>query len=172
MKINNRPIGLENSPYIIAEMSGNHNQSLDRALEIVDAAAESGAHALKLQTYTPDTITLDVDEGEFVISDPESLWKNRSLYSLYKEAFTPWEWHKPIMERSMELGILCFSTPFDESAVEFLEQLNVPAYKIASFENTDLQLIQAVASTGKPVILSTGMATLEELDLAVLSVYK
>lgn len=151
-------------PFIIAEMSGNHNQSLERALEIVEAAAKSGAHALKIQTYTADTLTLDVDSADFMISDDESLWKNRSLYELYKEAYTPWEWHKPIFDRAKELGIIAFSTPFDDSAVDFLEELNVPLYKIASFENTDLPLIKKVASTGKPMIVSTGMATLAELD--------
>ena len=145
-------------------MSGNHNQSLDRALEIVEAAAKTGAHALKLQTYTADTITLDVKEGEFFIDDKESLWKGKSLYELYGEAHTPWEWHEPIMKRANELGILCFSTPFDDSAVDYLEDLNVPAYKIASFENTHLPLIKKVASTGKPMIISTGMASVAEMD--------
>jgi pseudaminic acid synthase len=154
-------------PFIIAEMSGNHNASLDRALEIVDAAADAGAHAIKLQTYTADTMTLDLNEGDFVISDPKSLWKGRQLYDLYKEAHTPWDWHKPIMDRASEKGILCFSSPFDDSAVDFLETLNVPAYKIASFELVDLPLIQKCARTGKPIIMSTGMATLAEIDDAV-----
>jgi pseudaminic acid synthase len=155
------------APFIVAEMSGNHNQSLERALEIVEAAVQSGAHAIKLQTYTADTMTLDLDEEEFFISDPDSLWKGRSLYQLYEEAHTPWEWHKPIFDRCKELGLLAFSTPFDETAVNFLETLNVPCYKIASFENTDLALIKKVAQTGKPMIISTGMATISELDHAV-----
>ena len=154
-------------PFIIAELSGNHNQSLERAIEIVEVAAETGVHALKLQTYTADTITLDINENEFFIEDNKSLWKGKSLYQLYKEAFTPWEWHKPIIERARELGIICFSTPFDDTAVDFLEDLNVPAYKIASFENTHLPLIRKVASTGKPMIISTGMANIAELDETV-----
>jgi len=145
-------------------MSGNHNQSLDRALEIVEAAAKTGAHALKIQTYTPDTMTLDIDEREFHISDPNSLWAGNSLYKLYGEAYTPWEWHKPIFDRARELGIIAFSTPFDDTAVDFLESLDVPCYKIASFENTDLPLIRRVAATGKPMIISTGMASIAELD--------
>ena len=151
-------------PFIIAEMSGNHNQSLDRALEIVEAAAASGAQALKIQTYTADTLTLNVDSPDFLISDSESLWKDKKLYDLYNEAYTPWEWHKPIFDRAKELGMIAFSTPFDETAVDFLEELEVPLYKIASFENTDLPLIKKVAATGKPMIISTGMATLAELD--------
>lgn len=160
-------IGLDRAPFIIAEMSGNHNQSLDRALEIVSAAARAGAHALKIQTYTPDTMTLDMDEREFHISDPKSLWAGKSLYKLYGEAYTPWEWHKPIFDRARELGIIPFSTPFDDTAVDFLESLDVPCYKIASFENTDLPLIRRVAATGKPLIISTGMATVAELDETV-----
>lgn len=162
-----RKIGINYSPFIIAEMSGNHNQSLERALEIVEAAAESGSHALKLQTYTADTMTLDLDEGDFYISDPNSLWKGKSLYELYQEAYTPWEWHKPIFDRCKELGMIAFSTPFDETAVDFLESLDVPCYKIASFENTDIPLIRKVAATGKPMIVSTGMATVAELDETV-----
>lgn len=162
--INNRKIGLGHPPFVIAEMSGNHNQSLDRALEIVEAAAKTGAHALKIQTYTPDTMTLDLDEREFHISDPKSLWAGNSLYKLYGEAYTPWEWHKPIFDRARELGIIAFSTPFDDTAVDFLESLDVPCYKIASFENTDLPLIRRVAATGKPMIISTGMASVAELD--------
>ena len=165
--ISGRTIGLSQSPFIIAEMSGNHNQSLERALEIVEAAAKSGAHALKIQTYTPDTMTLDLDEREFHISDPNSLWAGTSLYKLYSEAYTPWEWHKPIFDRARELGIICFSTPFDDTAVDFLENLDVPCYKIASFENTDIPLIRRVAATGKPLIISTGMATVAELDETV-----
>tara|TARA_B110000438_G_C15811744_1_gene649970 strand:+ start:898 stop:1944 length:1047 start_codon:yes stop_codon:yes gene_type:complete len=159
-----KKIGLEYKPFIIAEMSGNHNQSLERALEIVGAAAESGAHAMKLQTYTADTLTLDVSDGDFFIEDKSSLWKGKSLYELYQEAFTPWEWHEPIMKHANELGMVCFSTPFDDTAVDYLEDLNVPAYKIASFENTHLPLIKKVASTGKPMIISTGMASVAEMD--------
>jgi N-acetylneuraminate synthase len=164
IKIGDIKVGREFKPLIIAEMSGNHNQSLDRALEIVEAAAESGAHALKLQAYTADTLTLDVNEGEFVIEDKDSLWKGKSLYELYQEAYTPWEWHEPIMKHANELGMICFSTPFDDTAVDYLEDLNVPAYKIASFENTHLPLIKKVASTGKPMIISTGMASVAEMD--------
>jgi N-acetylneuraminate synthase len=151
-------------PFVIAEMSGNHNQSLKRALEIVEAAAKTGAHALKIQTYTPDTMTLDLDEREFHISDPKSLWAGTSLYKLYGQAYTPWEWHEAIFKRAKELGIIAFSTPFDATSVDFLESLDVPCYKIASFENTDLPLIRKVAATGKPMIISTGMASIAELD--------
>ncbi|MFZ2404838.1 MAG: pseudaminic acid synthase, partial [Methylobacter sp.] len=167
VKIAGRSIGRGNAPFIIAEMSGNHNQSLERALEIVDAAAKTGAHALKIQTYTPDTMTLDLDEREFHISDAKSLWAGASLYQLYGEAYTPWEWHKPIFDRARERGIIAFSTPFDDTAVDFLESLDAPCYKIASFENTDLPLIRRVAATGKPLIISTGMATVAELDETV-----
>ena len=162
-----RAIGAGQPPFIIAEMSGNHNQSLDRALQIVEAAAEAGAHALKIQTYTPDTMTLDLNEREFFISDPKSPWASTSLYKLYGQAYTPWEWHQPIFERAQELGLIAFSTPFDATSVAFLEELNVPCYKIASFENTDLPLIRLVAATGKPLIISTGMASLEELEETV-----
>ncbi len=167
LKIADKLIGQNHPPFVIAEMSGNHNQSLERALEIVEAAAKTGVHALKIQTYTPDTMTLDLDEREFHISDPNSLWAGTSLYKLYGEAYTPWEWHKPIFDRARELGIIAFSTPFDDTAVDFLESLNVPCYKIASFENTDLPLIRRVAATGKPLIISTGMATVAELDETV-----
>jgi len=167
VKIAGRSIGRGHAPFIIAEMSGNHNQSLERALEIVDLAAKTGAHALKIQTYTPDTMTLDLDEREFYISDAKSLWAGASLYQLYGEAYTPWEWHKPIFDRARERGIIAFSTPFDDTAVDFLESLDVPCYKIASFENTDLPLIRRVAATGKPLIISTGMATVAELDETV-----
>lgn len=148
-------------------MSGNHNHSIDQALKIVAAAAKSGAHALKLQTYTPDTLTIDVATDDFFISDNGSLWKGNSLYELYKKAYTPWEWHELIFKRAKELGILCFSTPFDETAVDFLETLNVPAYKIASFENNHLPLLKKVAKTGKPVIISTGLSKLNDIQLAV-----
>ncbi len=158
------PVGPGHKPFIIAEMSGNHNQSLERALAIVDAAAEAGAHAIKLQTYTPDTMTM---VGALTIADPDSLWKNRELYDLYQEAYTPWEWHQAIFDRAHEKGMLAFSSPFDETAVDFLEKLQVPAYKIASFENTDLPLLKKVAATGKPVIVSTGVATVAEVDEAV-----
>ena len=164
IKIAGREIGFSHPPFIIAEMSGNHNQSLERALNIVEAAAKTGAHALKIQTYTPDTMTLDLDEREFHIGDPKSLWAGTSLYKLYSEAFTPWEWHKAIFDRARELGIIAFSTPFDDTSVDFLETLDVPCYKIASFENTDLPLIRRVAATGKPLIISTGMASIAELD--------
>lgn len=167
MLIAQRKIGLDSPPFVIAEMSGNHNQSLPRALEIVESAAKAGAHAIKLQTYTADTMTLDLHEGEFFISDDNSLWHGSSLHDLYKLAHTPWEWHAPIMRRASELGMLCFSTPFDDSAVDFLESLDAPAYKIASFEIIHLPLIRRVAATGKPIIISTGMATLGEIDDAV-----
>jgi N-acetylneuraminate synthase len=162
-----RSIGREHEPFVIAEMSGNHNQSIERALSIVDAAAASGAHAVKIQTYTPDTMTLDLSHGEFFIADPTSQWQGRSLYDLYAEACTPWEWHSAIFERARERGIIAFSTPFDATSVEFLEELDVPCYKIASFENTDLPLIRQVAATGKPLIISTGMASIAELEDAV-----
>jgi pseudaminic acid synthase len=162
-----RTIGAASLPFVIAEMSGNHNQSLERALGIVEAAAAAGAHALKIQTYTADTMTLDVEEPGFRIDNPESLWHGDSLYRLYEQAHTPWEWHKPIFDRCRALGMIGFSTPFDETAVDFLESLDVPLYKIASFENTDLPLIRKVAATGKPMIISTGMATVAELDASV-----
>ena len=166
-QIGDRWIGAQHAPFVIAEMSGNHNQSLDRALAIVDAAAAAGAHAIKLQTYTADTITLNVRGGDFEIADPGSLWDGKNLYELYEEAHTPWEWHEPIIQRARKHGMVCFSSPFDESAVDFLEGLNVPAYKIASFENNHLPLITKAAATGKPLIISTGMASLGELEQAV-----
>jgi len=167
MIIADRSIGTDVPPFIIAEMSGNHNRSLERALKIVEAAANTGAQALKIQTYTPETMTLDLDESEFYISDIENQWSGTSLFNLYRDAYTPWEWHKPIFDRARELGMVPFSTPFDDSAVDFLESLSAPCYKIASFENTDLPLIRRVAATGKPVIISTGMATITELGEAV-----
>jgi len=172
IQIGDKNIGVNHKPLVIAEMSGNHNQSLERALEITEAAAATGVQMLKLQTYTADTLTLDVSEGEFFIEDKNSLWKGKSLYELYQEAFTPWEWHKPIMERANELGMLCFSTPFDETAVDYLKELKMPAYKIASFENTHLALIKKVAETGKPMIISTGMASIAELDETVRTIRK
>ena len=170
IEIAGRPIGVDQPPFVIAEMSGNHNQSLDRALAIVDAAAQAGAHAIKLQTYTADTMTLDVRGGSFEIKDPNSLWSGKNLHDLYKQAYTPWEWHSPIMERARERGLICFSSPFDETAVDFLCDLGVPAFKIASFENNHLPLIQKAASTGRPLIISTGMATLGELEQAISTV--
>lgn len=167
IKIDNQKIGPGEIPFIIAEMSGNHNQSLNRALEIVESAAKSGVHALKIQTYTPETMTIDIDKEEFFIKNPKNLWAGKSLYELYGEAFTPWDWHEPIFKRARELNLIPFSTPFDKTAVDFLESLDVPCYKIASFENTDLPLIKYVASTGKPIIISTGMASLAELDETV-----
>ncbi|HXS38195.1 MAG TPA: pseudaminic acid synthase [Flavipsychrobacter sp.] len=162
--IGKHEIATDKPPFIIAEMSGNHNQSLDRALAIVDAAAASGAQAIKLQTYTADTITV---EGAHTISDENSLWKGRELYDLYKEAYTPWEWHEAIFKRANEKGLVAFSSPFDETAVDFLETLNVPAYKIASFENTDWVLLKKVAQTGKPVIVSTGVTNIADIDESV-----
>jgi pseudaminic acid synthase len=165
--VGSQRVGAGSAPLVIAEMSGNHNQSLERALEIVDAAAQAGAHALKIQTYTAETMTLDISDREFFISDEKSLWKGESLFDLYKKAYTPWEWHQAIFDRAKQHKMLAFSTPFDRTAVDFLEKLNVPCYKIASFENTDLPLVRYVAATGKPMIISTGMATFAELDETV-----
>lgn len=170
INIADRIIGASHLPFVVAEISGNHNQSLERALDIVEVAAKGGVDAIKVQTYTADTMTLDINEGDFYIDSPNSLWQGKSLYQLYQQAYTPWEWHKPIFERCEELGIVGFSTPFDATAVDFLESLNVPCYKIASFENTDLPLIRKVASIGKPMIISTGMATISELDETVRTV--
>ena len=164
IKIAHHTIGLNHSPFIIAEMSGNHNQSLERALEIVDAAALAGAHAIKLQTYTADTITL---KGAYTIHDENSLWNGKELHELYQQAYTPWEWHQPIFDRAKEKGLISFSSPFDETAVDFLETLDVPAYKIASFENTHLPLIRKVAQTGKPIIISTGVSSISDIDETV-----
>lgn len=167
IRVGAREIGAGHEPFIVAEMSGNHNHSLERALAIVDAAADAGAHALKIQTYTADTMTLDVKGEGFTITDPGSLWSGRSLYDLYAEACTPWDWHAPIFDRCRERGLIPFSSPFDASAVELLERLDASLYKIASFELVDIPLIQACARTGKPVIMSTGMATAAEVHEAV-----
>lgn len=156
-----------NGPFIIAEMSGNHNQSLERALAIVDAAAECGAHAIKIQTYTAETITYNSNREEFQIKDQNSLWQGKNLYKLYQEAYTPWEWHKPIFDHAKRKGLMAFSSPFDITAVNFLESLEVPFYKIASFENTDHILLKKVAATGKPVIMSTGVASVADIEESV-----
>jgi pseudaminic acid synthase len=157
----------KDGPFIIAEMSGNHNGSLKRALEIVEAIADSGADAVKLQTYTAETMTLDVQGADFLIQEPGSLWQGRTLYSLYEEAHTPWEWHKPIFDLAEKLGLVAFSSAFDGTSVDFLESLGVPLYKIASFENTDLPLIRRIALTGKPMIISIGLASVSEISDAV-----
>ena len=162
--IDGRNIGAGYAPYIVAEMSGNHNHDLNRALKIVDAAKAAGANAVKLQTYRADTITIDHDSDEFMVKG--GLWHGRRLYELYEEAHTPWEWHKPIFDHAKKIGITVFSSPFDSTAVDFLEELDAPAYKIASPELVDLPLIQRVAKTGKPIILSTGAATLVEIEEA------
>lgn len=163
--IGGRRVGPAHKPFIIAEMSGNHNQSLERGLALVDAAAAAGVDALKLQTYTADTITMDT--GFAIDEEGRSLWEGKNLYQLYQEAHTPWEWHAALFTRARQHGLLAFSTPFDETAVDFLESLDVPAYKIASFENAHWPLLRKVAATGKPVIMSTGAATLAEIDEAV-----
>jgi pseudaminic acid synthase len=165
--IADKKIGVGCRSFIIAEMSGNHNQSLDKAFEIVKAAASAGVDAIKLQTYTADTITFNSSNDEFQIKDENSLWKGQNLYNLYQQAYTPWEWHKPIFDYANELGLIAFSSPFDESAVDFLESLNVPVYKIASFENTDHILLRKVAKTGKPVIMSTGVATIADIQESI-----
>ena len=167
MNINEFIINNNHEPFIIAEMSGNHNQSLERAVEIIHKASESGAHAIKLQTYTADTITLNVRKKEFLINDKNSLWYGESLYDLYNNAHTPWEWHEKLFEEAKKVGIICFTSPFSESAVDFLEDLNTPAYKIASFENSHLPLIKKIAATKKPIIISSGLATISELDESV-----
>lgn len=169
IKIGSYTVSENSPPFIVAEMSGNHNQSLEKALKIVQAVKWAGADALKLQTYTADTMTLDLHKGEFLISDSNSLWAGQSLYDLYSKAYTPWEWHQPIFERCRELDLICFSSPFDASAVDFLETMNVPCYKIASLEITDLQLIKKAASTNKPLIISTGASTLEEIKDAFIA---
>jgi len=165
MIINNRKIGKESAPYIIAELSANHNGDIQRAFDSILAAKESGADAVKIQTYTADTMTIDCDRKEFQIKG--GLWDGYNLYELYKEAQTPYEWHKPLFNYAREIGITIFSSPFDETAVDLLEELDAPAYKIASFEMTDLPLVEYVAKTGKPMIISTGMANLEEIETTV-----
>ena len=156
----------ENHPsFIVAELSANHNQDFDLAVKTIKAMKESGADAVKLQTYTPDTITIDCDNEYFQIK--EGLWKEKTLYELYQEAYTPWEWQPKLKKIAEELGLICFSTPFDKSAVDFLEKMNVPAYKVASFEITDIPLIEYIASNGKPIIISTGIAGLADIEEAV-----
>lgn len=167
MKIGNYSIGQSYKPFIIAEMSGNHNQSIERALKIIEIAAKSGADAIKLQTYTADTLTINQRGGLFDIEDSTSLWAGRNLYELYQEAYTPWEWHEAMFKCAADNGILCFSTPFDDTAVDFLENLDTPAHKIASFENNHHPLLKKVAKTGKPVIMSTGASTIANLDESV-----
>lgn len=166
MSLAGRLVGRDQPPYVVAELSANHRGSLARAIETVQAAARAGADAIKLQTYRPETMTLDLDRGPFVLAG-DSPWAGRRLYDLYAEAQTPWEWHPDLAAAAEEAGIAWFSTPFDRSAVDFLESLGAPAYKIASFEIVDVDLIAAAASTGKPLIISTGMASLDEIDLAV-----
>ena len=167
--IGNHRIGSGEPVYIIAEMSANHNRDFDRAIRIIHAAKEAGADALKLQTYTPDTLTIDCDNEYFRIKD--TIWEGRTLYDLYKEAYMPWEWQPKLMEVAQKLGIDLFSTPFDKTSVDFLEEMNIPAYKVASFEIVDIPLLEYIASKGRPMIISTGMATLEEIEEAVQASY-
>ena len=162
--IGNQIIGSRQRPFIIAELSGNHQQNYQLAEQMIESAAQAGAHAIKLQTYTPETMTLDINSQDFMVTERDSLWQGESLYSLYSKAATPWEWHEPLFNKARSLGLLAFSSPFDASAVDFLENLDVPCYKIASFENTDLPLIKKVAQTGKPLIVSTGMASEQEIE--------
>lgn len=166
IKIGEYSVGTQ-APFIIAELSGNHGQDLSVAMGMIDAAAKAGAHAIKLQTYTPDSMTLDVDSPHFVINEPDSLWYGESLHKLYARAATPYEWHAPLFEHANKLGLLALSSPFDEHAVDFLDELGVPCFKIASFELTDIPLIRRAASKGKPLIMSTGMASLAEIEEAV-----
>ena len=166
MKIGNKEIGNKNPCFIIAELSANHNGSLEVAIETIRAAKKTGADAIKLQTYTPDTMTINSDNSHFQITGG-TLWDGKTLYDLYGEAYTPWEWHKRLFEVTEEEGLICFSSPFDITAVDFLEELNVPAYKIASFEIQDIPLIEYAASKGKPIIMSTGIADEADIKLAV-----
>ncbi len=167
IKIGAKKIGRHQKPFIVAEMSGNHDQSIEKAFKIIDKALECGACAIKLQTYTAESMTLDIHKNEFMINDKSSLWYGQSLFNLYRKAYTPWEWHKDLFAHAKKRGIICFSSPFSLKAVDLLEELNSPAYKIASFEIVHTKLIEKVASTGKPVIISTGMASLQEISRAV-----
>lgn len=170
MKIGNKIISESSHVFIIAELSANHNGSIETAIQTIKAAKRAGADAIKLQTYTPDTLTIDCDKDDFIIKG--TIWKGKNLYQLYKEAYTPWEWHEVLFKTAADEGLICFSTPFDNTAVDFLEKLDPPAYKIASFEITDIPLIEYVASKGKPVIISTGIATDEDIKLALEACYK
>ena len=172
IKILNRPISIKHKPFIIAEMSANHNQSLSNALKIIDKAKQAGVDAIKIQTYTPDTLTIKSSRKEFTITDKSSIWYNQNLYNLYKKAYTPWDWHQKIFDYSKKKGLICFSSPFDLSAVEVLKKLNCPAYKIASFEINNLPLIENVAKLNKPLIISTGLATFKEIKNAVMTAKK
>ena len=172
IKILNRPISIKHKPFIIAEMSANHNQSLSNALKIIDKAKQAGVDAIKIQTYTPDTLTIKSSRKEFTITDKSSIWYNQNLYNLYKKAYTPWDWHQKIFDYSKKKGLICFSSPFDLSAVEVLKKLNCPAYKIASFEINNLPLIENVAKLNKPLIISTGLATFKEIKNAVMTANK
>ncbi|MCC7460194.1 MAG: pseudaminic acid synthase [Proteobacteria bacterium] len=167
MKIGNRSISAKDEPFIVAELSGNHGGSLSRAKEIVSKCVDEGVHAIKLQTYTADTITIDSDSPDFIINNPKSLWNKRRLYELYQEASTPWEWHEDLFKLATDAGLYAFSSAFDETSVDFLESLNVPCYKVASFEITHIPLLKKIRSTNKPVILSTGMANDQEIKNAL-----